>query len=48
MDDSNKITPPHLNAEIYRTDTTGTSTLSYLDFIRIHSGSIYYEILLVY
>ncbi|CAB3236453.1 unnamed protein product [Arctia plantaginis] len=37
MDISNKIVPPHLNAEIYRTDTTGTSTLSYLDFIRIHS-----------
>ncbi|XP_021189624.3 methylosome protein WDR77 [Helicoverpa armigera] len=41
MDNSNKIVPPHLNAEIYRTDTTGTSTLSYLDYIRIHSdGSV--------
>ncbi|XP_075969468.1 methylosome protein WDR77-like [Anticarsia gemmatalis] len=41
MENSNKIVPPHLNAEIYRTDTTGTSTLSYLDYIRIHSdGSI--------
>lgn len=38
MDNSNKIVPPHLNAEIYRTDVTGTSTLSYLDYIRIHPG----------
>ncbi|CAK1582013.1 unnamed protein product [Parnassius mnemosyne] len=36
MEVSNKIIPPHLNAEVYRTDTTGTSTLSYLDYIRIH------------
>ncbi|KAJ8725576.1 hypothetical protein PYW08_003759 [Mythimna loreyi] len=41
MDNSNKIVPPHLNAEIYRTDTTGTNTISYLDYIAIHSdGSV--------
>uniref|UniRef100_A0A2H1WH14 SFRICE_003040 n=1 Tax=Spodoptera frugiperda TaxID=7108 RepID=A0A2H1WH14_SPOFR len=41
MDNSNRIVPPHLNAEIYRTDTTGTTTLSYLDYIKIHSdGSV--------
>lgn len=38
MDNSNEIVPPHLNAEIYRTDTTGTNTISYLEYIRIHSG----------
>ncbi|XP_068629900.1 methylosome protein WDR77-like [Battus philenor] len=37
MENSNKIVPPHLNAEVYRTDTTGTRTLSYLDYIRFHS-----------
>ncbi|XP_032514058.2 methylosome protein WDR77-like [Danaus plexippus] len=37
MDNSNKIVPPHLNAEVYRTDTTGTSTQSFLDYIRIHN-----------
>ncbi|CAH2074137.1 unnamed protein product, partial [Iphiclides podalirius] len=36
MENSNKIIPPHLNAEVYRTDTTGTSTQSYLDYIRLH------------
>ncbi|CAD0196734.1 unnamed protein product [Chrysodeixis includens] len=41
MDNSNKIVPPHLNAEIYRTDTTGTTTQSYLEYINIHSdGSV--------
>ncbi|XP_049866612.1 methylosome protein 50-like [Pectinophora gossypiella] len=41
MENSNKIIPPHLNAEIYRTDTTGTNTVSYLDYIRIHTdGSL--------
>ena len=39
MDNSNKIVPPHLNAEIYRTDTTGTSTQSYYDYIRLHEGT---------
>ncbi|XP_026329585.1 methylosome protein 50-like [Hyposmocoma kahamanoa] len=37
MDNSNKIVPPHLNAEVYRTDTTGTDTVSYLDYIHLHS-----------
>ncbi|XP_041977822.1 methylosome protein 50-like [Aricia agestis] len=37
MDNSNKIIPPHLNAEVYRTDTTGTSTQANLDYLRIHS-----------
>ncbi|KAG6449555.1 methylosome protein 50 isoform X2 [Manduca sexta] len=36
MENSNKIVPPHLNAEVYRTDTTGTSTMFYLDYLRIH------------
>ncbi|CAH2093781.1 unnamed protein product [Euphydryas editha] len=36
MENSNKIVPPHLNAEVYRTDTTGTSTISYFDYIRLH------------
>lgn len=41
MVNSNKIVPPHLNAEIYRTDTTGTNTISYLEYIRIHlDGSV--------
>ncbi|KAM3963538.1 methylosome protein WDR77 [Aphomia sociella] len=39
MENSNKIVPPHLNAEVYRTDTTGTSTVSYLDYIRIHEDN---------
>lgn len=39
MENSNKIVPPHLNAEVYRTDTTGTSTISYLDYIQIHEDS---------
>ncbi|XP_050344804.1 methylosome protein 50-like [Nymphalis io] len=37
MDNSNKIVPPHLNAEVYRTDTTGTCTQSYLEYIRLQS-----------
>ncbi|CAK1552119.1 unnamed protein product [Leptosia nina] len=38
---SNKFIPPHLNAEIYRTETSGTYTHSYLDFIDVHKdGSI--------
>ncbi|XP_039747314.1 methylosome protein 50-like [Pararge aegeria] len=37
MDNSNKIVPPHLNAEVYRTDTSGTSTQPYLDYIRINT-----------
>ncbi|XP_045542924.1 methylosome protein 50-like [Papilio machaon] len=36
MENNKTIVPPHLNAEVYRSDTTGTSTLSYLDYIRIH------------
>ncbi|XP_038215797.1 methylosome protein 50-like [Zerene cesonia] len=41
MDNSSKIIPPHLNAEIYRKETTGTCTQSYLDFVRTHKdGSI--------
>lgn len=41
MDNSNKIVPPHLNAEIYRTDATGTNTQSYLDYIRLHEGEYF-------
>ncbi|XP_053625621.1 methylosome protein WDR77-like [Plodia interpunctella] len=36
MENSNKIVPPHLNAEVYRSDTTGTSTMSYFDHISIN------------
>ncbi|XP_063821680.1 methylosome protein WDR77-like [Ostrinia nubilalis] len=36
MENSNKIIPPHLNAEVYRTDTTGACSISYLDYIRLH------------
>ncbi|XP_059054295.1 methylosome protein WDR77-like [Achroia grisella] len=39
MENSNKIVPPHLNAEVYRTDTTGTTTVSYLDYILIQKDS---------
>lgn len=38
MEDSNKIIPPHLNAEVYRTDTTGAGNISYLDYLRFHPG----------
>lgn len=38
MENSNKIIPPHLNAEVYRTDTTGACSISYLDYIRLHAG----------
>ncbi|KAL0893805.1 hypothetical protein ABMA27_013935 [Loxostege sticticalis] len=37
MENSNKIIPPHLNAEVYRTDTTGACSISYLDYIRLHA-----------
>ncbi|KAL4702513.1 hypothetical protein ACJJTC_001398 [Scirpophaga incertulas] len=35
MDNSNKIIPPHLNAQVYRTDTS-TNTISHLDYLHIH------------
>lgn len=42
MDQCNKIVPPHLNAEVYRTDTTGTSSFAYLEYIRIHAdGTVF-------
>ncbi|XP_073944143.1 methylosome protein WDR77-like [Choristoneura fumiferana] len=41
MENSNKIVPPHLNAEVYRTDTTGNEAPSYLDYIKLHpDGSV--------
>lgn len=46
MDNSNKIVPPHLNAEVYRTDTTGTDTVPYLDYIYLHSGNMLKKYLL--
>ncbi|XP_063360036.1 methylosome protein WDR77-like [Cydia amplana] len=41
MENSNKIVAPHLNAEVYRTDTTGNEAPSYLDYIKLHpDGSV--------
>ncbi|XP_013186477.2 methylosome protein WDR77 [Amyelois transitella] len=39
MENCNKIIPPHLNAEVYRSDTTGTSTLSYFDHISVNADN---------
>ncbi|CAG9783669.1 unnamed protein product [Diatraea saccharalis] len=36
MENSNKIIPPHLNAEIYRSDTSSANTISYLDYLYLH------------
>ncbi|XP_045785127.1 methylosome protein 50-like [Maniola jurtina] len=38
MENSNQIVPPHLNAEAYRTCTSGTGTQPYLDYIHINTG----------
>lgn len=37
--DEYMIVPPHLNAEAYRNDTSGNTLVSYLDYIKIHSGT---------
>ncbi|XP_072944086.1 methylosome protein WDR77-like [Epargyreus clarus] len=34
--ENDMMVPPHLNAEVYRTDTTGTLTQSYWEYIRFH------------
>lgn len=39
MENNSKIVPPHLNAEVYRTDTTGNEAPSYLDYIKLHPGN---------
>ncbi|RVE50121.1 hypothetical protein evm_005327 [Chilo suppressalis] len=36
MENSNKIVPPHLNAEVYRSDTTSVNTVSYLEYLYLH------------
>ncbi|CAF4773527.1 unnamed protein product [Pieris macdunnoughi] len=36
MEPSNRLIPPHLNAETYRMETSGTYTHAYLDFVRVH------------
>lgn len=36
MENLNNIVAPYLNAEVYRTNTSGNSNVSYLDYIRIH------------